>query len=291
MKPVKKITFVLMATLMCSLSSSGQETQTPPNGDEREVAPALDQVPSIDSNGPPVAAEDETLKYTKFGNKTLIWVLYGVGSPGNGLDSPSGHIEFGLDLSLNERMKWGPYYQLVTANKKESFVFSATGYSEVRKYLVTANVIGVQSRVLLHDVWQGRLGFGLSQTSMEVKSASTDAPLPSTAVGYKKTFPIGLAFQATVQRVWVLKAINLAAEAGYNITALNANESFTEAYLGVIARFTIGSGDKTPMLKPRGAVPDSSSSDTSLEGVAAETATSPQSTESPAIEPSPAITP
>jgi hypothetical protein len=85
---------------------------------------------------------------------------------------------------------------------------------------------------------------------MEVKSVSTNAPLASTAVGYKKTFPIGFAVQAAIQRVWVLSSVNIAAELGYNVTAANSNESFTEVYLAAVARFSIGSDSKRPILKP-----------------------------------------
>ncbi len=264
MRTIKSHNLFLAAFLLIAINVEAQQSQegettgsTPQNVKpvDSDQPVNLEQTTSVDQASNPDGTatpnkDDENLKYTKFGNKSLVWLGYGMGAPGNGLDTPSTHLEVGLDLPFNERIKWGPYFQRVSANKSEAFAFPSTGYSEVRKYQVTSNILGVQSRVLLYDVWQGRFGFGFSQTNMEIKSASTNAPLPSSAVGYKKTFPIGIAAQAAIQRIWVLSSVNLAAEFGYNVTAANSNESFIEIYLAAVARFSIGSDPKGPILKP-----------------------------------------
>lgn len=301
MRIIKSHSLFFAASLLLAFSLHAQENQegavpssttsetSPPQDVEPATATGSEQIKSVESTlapeaeGPLNPVEDENLKYTKFGNKSLVWASLGFGSPGNGLDTPSRHIELGLDFPFGERIKWGPYLQMVSANKREAFVFPATGYTEVRKYLVSSNVLGVQSRILLYDVWQGRVGVGLSQTSMVVNSVSTNAPLPSTAEGYKKTFPLGFAAQAAIQRVWVLATVNVATELGYSVTAFNSNESFTEIYLAAVARFSLGSEEKRTIL-PRNSQPEAS-----LDPAADKTAIPPAeespTTQDPAPEP------
>jgi hypothetical protein len=185
--------------------------------------------------------EERPLNPPKSDDRNIIWASSGVGSPGNGLDTPNTHIELGIDYSLNEYFKWGPYYQLITANKKEAFDFPATGYFEKRKYLVSANVLGLQTRIFFFDEWHGRFGLGLSQTKMEIKSIDTNAPIASTSVGYSKSFPLGFSLVGAIQRVWNLDSFIVESELGYNVTAANSNESFTEVYLAAVLRIPIGS--------------------------------------------------
>lgn len=185
-----------------------------------------------------------------YGRGNSLWLLGGIGVPGNDLEVPSQHLEAGADFSLSPTFWWGPFYQLVNATKKETVNFLATGYQESRESSVKANVIGLQMRWELTEANHIRLGIGQSQTQLRVQSVSTNAPVPSTAVGLELKPPSGSSLQLSMQRLWETKSGPVGAEVGYNITSLSSNDSFAELYFAAVMKFTFSQKKSPPDMLP-----------------------------------------
>ena len=193
----------------------------------------------------PQSAEART-----FGQGDSLWLLMGLGSPGNQMESPSQHVELGFDMVGNETLRFGPYYQIVTAIKKETVTFPSTVYSELRESNISANVLGVQGRWKWNEALNVRVGLGASQTTLRIKSVTTDAPVPSTMAGYEQKSPGGVALQSAAQYLWPTKAGLLGGELGLNVTSLSSNDSFAEIYLAMVIHFSLKKKTPTPVAAP-----------------------------------------
>lgn len=214
------------------------------------VTLALTILPLTAQAAEELASVPSTTSELPFGQGDSLWMLGALGSPGNDLQSPSQHLELGIDLALAGSARWGPFYQLVSATKSENMSFPATGYSEKRESLVKATVIGLQTRWQYGETTYLRLAVGRSQTNMRVQSVTTDAPVPSTAVGLELKPPAGTSVQVAAQKFFDTKSGQLGGELGYNITSISSNDSFSELYLGVVIKFSIAKQASTPDIRP-----------------------------------------
>lgn len=176
--------------------------------------------------------------------------MLGLGNPGNSMESPSQHLELGFDMIFSESLRFGPFYQIVSATKRESLSFAASGYQEVRTSTVNASVLGGQVRWLINPQWSFRVGVGVSQTTLRVKSVDTDAPVASTAEGYSYKAPSGFGLQTLVERSWPTKSGQIGAAVGMNVTSVTSNDSFAEMYLALVIRFGLEKQSKNLPISP-----------------------------------------
>ncbi|QDK36489.1 hypothetical protein DOE51_02190 [Bdellovibrio sp. NC01] len=162
----------------------------------------------------------------------------GVGYPGNALEAPSKHLSISLDLWDAGNWKWGPYFAYFLADGKETVNFPSTGYTEVRHSRINSYALGAQGRLRLRPRYNLITALGLSYASQEITSVDTTAPIPSSSVGYKKEFPVGLYGKAGVQYTVTRKNWAYGAELGFEITNMtNSNESFSAGYLSALIRY------------------------------------------------------
>lgn len=209
-----------------SLIVSFAHAQTQSSG---EVLDTKVQTPPETATAPPKPRKKEI---------KILNLELGVGYPGNSLEAPSKHFEVGLELFTMGKMRWGPYFGILMADSKETVNFPSTGYSEVRHSKITSYAGGLQGRWKLRPRFDVKAAFGLSYTQQEITSVDTTAPVPSTAVGYKKDYPVGLDGKAGLQYSIAKKNWAYGAELGFEVTSLtNSNQSFSAAYLNALLRY------------------------------------------------------
>lgn len=168
-----------------------------------------------------------------------IWSFeLGAGYPlSSALQAPSKQLEISSDMFLSGRWKWGPYLGLLLTDEKDSVYFPATGYTETRKSLLTSYTGGLQGRYKWKQGWDFRGALGVSYTQQKVNSVDTNAPIPSTAVGYSKDYPLGVDGKVAIQYSVNKKNWAYGAELGYENTALNSSsQAISIIYLNFLLR-------------------------------------------------------
>lgn len=187
----------------------------------------------------PEAKATKTTQATKIKRlPNILNVTLGVGYPGNALEAPSKHLSVSLDLWSAGNWKLGPYFSYFLADGKETVNFPSTGYTEVRHSRINSYALGAQGRFRLRPRYNLITALGLSYAQQEITSVDTTAPIPSSSVGYKKDFPVGLYGKAGVQYTVTRKNWAYGAELGLEVTNLiNSNESFSAGYLSALIRY------------------------------------------------------
>lgn len=187
---------------------------------------------------PPPALPIEKKKAARKKIPTIWNFELGVGSPlGSSLQAPSKQLEVSADMFMSGRWKWGPYLGLLMTDEKDSVYFPSTGYTETRKSLLTSYVGGLQGRYKWKQGWDFKGALGVSYTQQKVNSVDTNAPIPSTAVGYTKDYPLGVDGKLAIQYSVSKKNWAYGAEFGYENTALNSSsQAISTIYLNFLLR-------------------------------------------------------
>lgn len=204
------------------------ETSSPANSPNQNVPTRNDQ--------------NETKKKTSdfWGFKrrhSLVYGQVGFGKPGNSVAGNTNNLEIGYEKSEKTLFKWGPYFSRTVSSTNESFTYPNTGYYENRHNAITVYSLGLSARHGLFRYVDIHAGLGASMSSLEVQSVDTDAPAPSTAVGYQETYPLGVDFKVGLQVTKTFSNIGFASELSYQETALGMKHSLSVTSVNFIFRY------------------------------------------------------
>lgn len=168
---------------------------------------------------------------------TFIYGLVGLGSSSRANVDANLNIEIGRMVSNDGVLFWGPFFSHITTTVNETFSFPNTGYQETRHNQVTLNSVGLSGLRKITESFGIHTSLGISSSTLKVKSVDTDAPTPSTAVGFEDGYPLGLHFQLGLQVSKKYDKKEFVAEATYQDSALGMKHSLTSTSINLLFRY------------------------------------------------------
>ena len=168
---------------------------------------------------------------------TFLYGLAGLGASSRANVDANFNIEIGRMVSKDGVLFWGPYLSHITTTVNETFSFPNTGYLETRHNQVTLNSLGLSGLRKITESFGIHTGLGISSSSLKVKSVDTDAPTPSTAVGFEEGYPLGLHFKLGLQVSKKYEKKEFVAEATYQDSALGMKHSLPSTSINLLFRY------------------------------------------------------
>lgn len=247
--------FLILGLLFWTHPSAAQTAveaiEAAPPANESLEAPESDNIEATETSSPSDSStqavptrndQNETKKKPSdfWGFKrrhSLVYGQLGFGKPGNSVAGNTNNLEIGYEKSEKTLFKWGPYFSRTVSSTNESFTYPNTGYYENRHNSITVYSLGLSARHGLLRYVDIHAGLGASMSSLEVQSVETDAPAPSSAVGYQETYPLGVDFKIGLQVTKTFSNIGFASELSYQETALGMKHSLSVTSLNFIFRY------------------------------------------------------
>lgn len=217
-----------------STAENSKNVQEQTNGSGNEASTDLQE--EIEGpSGIPEKTDDSLLGFKK--KHSLVYAALGFGQSGAALPGATQSFEIGYEKAQRPDMKWGFYLEYLNGDLKENFYFPNTGYSEERTNRVTFYTVGLQARHKLLRYLDIRGGVGVSMASMEVISADTDAPAPSTAPGYKESYPMSMNAKIALQLSKHFQQYGVALEFAHQQTALGMSHNVSANSVNLLFRY------------------------------------------------------
>ncbi len=181
---------------------------------------------------------DEGSDFFGFKRKhSLIYLQSGSGQGVQANSKATKNIELGYEKSENKNLKWGPYFARTMTSLDESFTYPSTGYYENRSSELTLLSMGLHARRDLFRYINVVGSLGVTMSSLEVVAVDTNAPLQSSAIGYKEKYPVGVEWKLSLQASKSFSKVGIAADMTYQQTAVGMSHSLSIISANVLLRY------------------------------------------------------